>query len=192
MNNNPKIKHPKVTLAIGILIIGISLFGFFRNTDVNKDNLLKITGHLKKTPILDHSQIKGANYYDYDINLIEFPCTFRISDNEYHAINLQVMEGHSAKGDILSLYIFREDQVYIKSSDAIVQTYGLSSKDENLYDFDYRNKLYRKDSWYNLFLAGIGIIICLYTMVKNIYVSHGIAIGYAFLYILYLFLFVMS
>lgn len=176
---------------MGILIICASLFGFFYDQTIYQNQLIAISGTLEKKPILDHYQIKGANYYDYDFNLNEYPCTFRISDWEYRSLDINSIENDIEPADTISLYILPKDKGNIQYAIEKVKTYGISEKNKKMYDLEFRNQHYKEDSWYFLFFVGIGFIVCLYALVKNIYLAHGVAIAYAFLYVLYLFLFVM-
>lgn len=191
MKFNPKLKYPKTTLSFGVLIICASVFSFFYDQTINQNQLIAISGTLEKKPYLDHYQIKGGHYYNFDFNLIEYPCTFRISDWEYRSLNLTSIENRIKPGDKISLYILLEDKENIQFAIEKVKTYGISKRNNRMYDLEFRNQHYKDDSWFALFFVGIGIIVCLYALVKNIYTVHGLAIAYAFLCVLFEFLILM-
>lgn len=191
MKFNAQIKNPKTTILIGVLIICISFIGLFQNTDINQSQLIEISGTLEKKPFLKHSQIRGANYYDFNFNLKEYESTFKISDWEYRSLDLNTIENEIKPGDTISLYILAKDKHLVNFTIENVQTYGISERERKMYDLDARNKHYKNDKWNLLLFIGIGINICLYPLLKNIYVAIGISITYAFMFILYLFLFIM-
>ena len=191
MKYSPTAERPEMTLIVGILIICGSFFSWLEDSDIHQSELTEITGTLKRRPFLKHSQIKGANYYDYDFNLREYECTFRISDDEYRSLKLDLIENEVRVGDTISLYIFKDDVRYSHSAIEKITTYGISKNQQKLYDLEFRNQRVRNDKNALWFFIGFGIIVCLYAVVQNVYIVYWIAGAYAFSCFLFVMLFIM-
>lgn len=188
MKFNTKLKRPKTTLSFGIVIICISFVVFFYDRSISHNQLVEISGTLVDKPILKHHKLGGIDYYDYDIILDEYQCKFRISDWEYRSLNLNSIEDHIKPTDTISLYILAEDKRKTQYCLEKVKTYGISFNKIKMYNLEFRNRHYKEDSRHSLFFVGVGFIICLYALVKNIYFTHSVAIAYGFLYFLFIFL----
>jgi hypothetical protein len=189
---NKELKRPELTLTIGIVLIFISIFLFFRKTDILIKDLIEIPGTFEKKPSFKHYEIKGANYYDYDIKLKEYSAIFRISDWEYRSLDLNFINNEIKIGDSVLLFILKEDKLLTKSKMNYIKTYGISSTKKKMFDLEIRNRHYREDSRYSIIITIIGIMISWLTFAKNIQFYYAVLISICIFYMFYIFLFIFQ